>query len=103
MASSYYFKLTIRGEGGDGGAPHASIGLIICAAEVIQAVQSIQTREVDAINPTFITFARASGSSSGSLRTYPMITSVFPVTQMSHSRARLTRENHIECIIEHPK
>jgi len=58
MASSYYFKLTIKGKGGHGGAPHTSIDPIICAANLIQAVQSIQTREVDALKPTVITFGK---------------------------------------------
>lgn len=58
MASSYYFKLVIRGKGGHGGAPHTSIDPIICATDVIQAVQSIQTREVDTFKPTVITFCK---------------------------------------------
>jgi len=58
MASSYYFKLTIRGKGGHGGAPHRAVDPIICAANVVQAVQSIQTREIDALKPTVITFGK---------------------------------------------
>jgi len=58
MASSDYFKLTISGKGGHGGAPHETIDPVICAATVIQTVQSIQTREVSAFKPTVITFCK---------------------------------------------
>lgn len=58
MASSYYFKMVISGKGGHGGAPHTSIDPIVCAANIIQSVQSIQTREIDALHPTVITFGK---------------------------------------------
>jgi amidohydrolase len=64
MASSDYFKLVIRGKGGHGGAPHAAVDPVICAANVIQTVQTIQTREIDAIKPTVITFCKIQCGSS---------------------------------------
>ena len=64
MASSDYFKLIIIGKGGHGGAPHTSVDPIICAANIIQTVQSIQTRETDALNPTVITFCKINCGSS---------------------------------------
>jgi amidohydrolase len=64
MASSDYFKLVIRGKGGHGGAPHTSVDPVICAANVIQTAQTIQTREMDAIKPTVITFCKIQCGSS---------------------------------------
>ncbi|SCY75729.1 M20 metallopeptidase family protein [Alkaliphilus peptidifermentans] len=64
MASSHYFKLTIKGKGGHGGAPHLSIDPINCGMHVMQAVQAIQTREVDALAPTIITFCKLQAGSS---------------------------------------
>lgn len=62
MASSEYFTLEINGKGGHGGAPHASIDPIICASNIIQQVQSIQTRKLNAISePTIITFGSIKG------------------------------------------
>jgi amidohydrolase len=58
MASSYYFKLTVTGRGGHGGSPHMAVDPVICAANIISAVQAIQTREIDALNPTVITFCK---------------------------------------------
>jgi amidohydrolase len=58
MASSWYFKLTIKGKGGHGGSPHTSVDPIICASYIIQAVQTIQTRDTSALEPTVITFGK---------------------------------------------
>lgn len=62
MASSEYFNIKIKGKGGHGGAPHETIDPILCASNIIQQVQSIQTRNLDAINePTVITFGNIKG------------------------------------------
>ncbi|MFX1517821.1 MAG: M20 family metallopeptidase [Promethearchaeota archaeon] len=58
MARADYFKLTIKGKGGHGGSPHTSVDPIICASYVIQAVQTIQTRDTSALEPTVITFGK---------------------------------------------
>jgi len=64
MASSEYFELVIRGRGGHGGAPHEAIDPILCAADVIQAIQAIQTREQSALRPTVITFGSVHAGTS---------------------------------------
>jgi amidohydrolase len=65
MAASHYFTITIRGRGGHAGFAHQSIDPILAAAQVIQAVQAIQTREVDALDPAVIMFtALRAGSNS---------------------------------------
>jgi amidohydrolase len=56
MAASHYFRLTIRGRGGHAGFAHQSVDPILTASQVIQAVQAIQTREVDALCPAVIMF-----------------------------------------------
>jgi amidohydrolase len=54
MASSYYFTLEIKGEGGHGGAPHLGTDTIATATNIMQNVQNIQTRRFDAIyEPTY--------------------------------------------------
>jgi amidohydrolase len=52
------FKLRIIGKGGHTGYPHQAVDPVIAAAAVIQAVQTIQTREMDARDPTIIMFGR---------------------------------------------
>lgn len=61
MASSYYFKLRVKGKGGHGGSPHTAVDPILCAAHIIQAVQAIQTRQTSALKPTVITFGKVQG------------------------------------------
>lgn len=56
MAASHYFALTIRGKGGHAGFAHQSIDPILVAAHIVQAVQAIQTREIDALCPAVIMF-----------------------------------------------
>lgn len=64
MASSYYFKLTIQGKGGHGGAPHEAVDPVLCAANIIQSAQKIQTRETSALQPTVITFCKVNCGTS---------------------------------------
>jgi amidohydrolase len=56
MAASHYFTLTIRGRGGHAGFAHHSIDPIFVATQIVQAVQAIQTREIDALCPLVIMF-----------------------------------------------
>ena len=55
MASSWYFKLTIHGKGGHGGAPHNAINPIDAAAHVLEAIKTFHTLEQDSTKPTVIT------------------------------------------------
>ncbi len=52
------FKMRIKGKGGHTGYPHEAIDPIITMADIIQNVQSIQTREVNAQKPVIIMFGK---------------------------------------------
>ena len=58
MASSYYFKLSINGKGGHGGAPHTAISPILAGIDMIKAIQGMVTNEIDALKPTIVTFGK---------------------------------------------
>lgn len=59
------FKMKIKGKGGHTGYPHEAIDPVIAAANIIQSVQSVQTREVDAQKPVIIMFGKlAAGKKS---------------------------------------
>ncbi len=58
MASSYYFKVTIHGKGGHGGAPHTAINPIDAAAHVLEAIKTFHTLEQDARQPTVISVCK---------------------------------------------
>jgi amidohydrolase len=48
------FKIRVKGQGGHTGYPHEAIDPVIAAANIIQTVQTIQTREIDAQKPTVV-------------------------------------------------
>jgi amidohydrolase len=54
MAASYYFHITIRGSGGHAGFVHQAVDPLYTAAVFMQAVQAVQTREIDALKPAVI-------------------------------------------------
>ena len=61
MASSYYFKLTIHGVGGHGGAPHTAVNPIDAAGHVLEAIKTLHTLEFDATKPTVISVCKIHG------------------------------------------
>lgn len=54
MAALEEFKVTLRGKGGHTGSPQVAIDPIIAACNLVQSIQQIQTRELDAREPTVI-------------------------------------------------
>ncbi len=67
MAGMHVFKLTVCGRGGHTGFPQDSIDPILTAAAIIQAVQSIQTREINVLKPTLIVFGRISAGTMSNI------------------------------------
>lgn len=55
------FKMTITGKGGHTGLPHEAIDPVLAAANLIQTVQMIQTREISNLKSTAIMFGRIDG------------------------------------------
>lgn len=55
MASSDTIKMTVRGKGGHGSAPHEALDPIPVAAEIITQVQVMVTREFNAFDPVVAT------------------------------------------------
>lgn len=64
MGGLYEFELIIRGQGGHTSAPQSAVDPILSASKVIQAVQEIQTRETDPLNPTVIMFGEINGGTA---------------------------------------
>ncbi len=56
MGGLYEFELKIKGQGGHTSAPQLSVDPIITASDIIQTVQSVQTREINPLKPTAIMF-----------------------------------------------
>jgi amidohydrolase len=65
MGGMDVFKMMVKGKGGHTGYPHEAIDPVIAAANIIQSVQAVQTREIDAQKPTIIMFGKlAAGAKS---------------------------------------
>lgn len=64
MAASYYFDLKIKGHGGHAGFVHESTDPVFIASLIMQAVQGIQTREVNALDPAVIMFTQMNAGTS---------------------------------------
>ncbi|SCY91032.1 M20 metallopeptidase family protein [Alkaliphilus peptidifermentans] len=67
MGAHKNFKLRIIGKGGHTSAPQYSIDPILTAASIIQNVQMIQTREINALNPTVIMFGKINGGTAANI------------------------------------
>ena len=52
------FKMTIHGKGGHTGVPEDAVDPVLAAANLIQTVQMIQTREISNLRATIIMFGR---------------------------------------------
>jgi amidohydrolase len=64
MAGMYYFEINIIGRGGHTATPQSSVDPIITAVEVVQTLQTIQTRELDVLKPTSIVFGEIKGGTA---------------------------------------
>lgn len=67
MSGLDVFKIRIIGKGGHTGAPEESIDPVLTAANVIQSVQMLQTREISGLKSTVIMFGRIHGGLKGSV------------------------------------
>lgn len=61
------FKMTIHGKGGHTGVPEDAVDPIITAANVIQTVQVIQTREISNLKSTIIMFGKIVGGTKSNI------------------------------------
>lgn len=61
------FKVTIKGRGGHTGYPESAVDPVVCAAAVVQQVQSIQTRFISPMKPIALMFGRIAGGTKNNI------------------------------------
>lgn len=61
MASVFDFDLHILGHGGHAARPHTATDAIVTAAEIIDSVQKVVSREIDPVSPVVVTFGKIEG------------------------------------------
>ena len=63
-AQSDRFEIRIRGKGGHGARPHESIDAVVIAGSLINAVQTMVSRELNPVHPSVITIGRIEAGSA---------------------------------------
>ncbi len=55
MASSDYATITLQGVGGHGAMPHKATDVVVAAASIVMALQTVVSRHVDPMQPAVVT------------------------------------------------
>ena len=61
MAAADLFTITIKGKGGHGATPHGTVDAVLVSSHVIQAMQSIVSRNTNPLESTVITIGKING------------------------------------------
>ncbi|MCX8082464.1 MAG: amidohydrolase [bacterium] len=61
MASTDYFKITIKGQGGHGSAPHLTADPVVCAGYLITALQTIVSRSINPMDNAVVSICSIKG------------------------------------------
>lgn len=64
MARPDEFRIEIIGKGGHAAAPHASVDPIVAASQVVTAIQTIISRNIDPMEPAVITIGKIQGGTA---------------------------------------
>ncbi len=64
MAASDAFKVEIKGSGGHGAMPHLTTDAVAIAAQVVTALQTVVSREVDPVEPAVLTVGEIGAGSA---------------------------------------
>jgi amidohydrolase len=64
MAAADAFEMTIRGSGGHGAFPHLTADAITMAAQIVTALQTVVSREVDPVEPAVVTVGEIGAGSA---------------------------------------
>lgn len=62
-----FLKITVEGKGGHGAYPHRCVDPILTAAYLISELQTVITRENDAVKPAILTFGSIHGGNAGNV------------------------------------
>ncbi|MEG1002549.1 MAG: amidohydrolase [Clostridium sp.] len=63
-AASNPYKINIKGSGGHGAAPSATVDPIVIGANVVSTLQTIVSREISAVNPAVVTVGTFHGGTA---------------------------------------
>ena len=61
MAAADNFRITVRGQAGHGSMPHQTVDSILTAAQLVVALQSVVSRNLDPLKPGVLSFGTIQG------------------------------------------
>ena len=64
LAASDSFELKIQGKGGHGASPHQAVDPVVAAAQIVLALQTIVSRQLDPVDTAVITVATIHGGTA---------------------------------------
>ncbi len=67
MGAMDIFKIKIKGKGGHTALPQEALDPILIASNIVIAIQSIQTKEINALTPTIISVAKIHAGTSSNI------------------------------------
>ncbi|MDE2821729.1 MAG: M20 family metallopeptidase [Chloroflexota bacterium] len=89
MSGAGVFEITVTGKGGHGAMPHQTADPIVCSAQIIVALQSIVSRNIDPLDTVVLTIGELHGGSARN---------IIPQTVSFSGSFRLFREETREMI-----
>lgn len=90
LASADNFSITVRGRGGHASAPHFAQDPIVVAAEIVTALQTSVTREVNVFDPAVVTVAHLTAGTT---------TNVIPETAQLEGTYRTVSDARREAVM----
>lgn len=67
MAAAEFFRIVIRGKGGHGSRPEATVDPILTAARVIDSLQSVVSRHISPLEPAVVSICRIQAGSNSNI------------------------------------
>jgi len=67
LAASDFFTVEVKGKGAHGSRPEDSIDPILTAARIVDALQSVVSREVSSMEPVVVSVCRITGGTNGNV------------------------------------
>ncbi len=100
MAAVDWFSIEIIGEGGHGAYPHLSKDAIVIAAQVVNALQTIASRDIDPVEPVVVTIGAIHGGERFNIicDKVTMVGTVRTITRRTHRRIRGLIEDKVRHI-----
>ena len=89
MSGAGMFEITVTGKGGHGAMPHQTADPIVCSAQIVTALQSIVSRNIDPVDTVVVSIGQIHGGSARN---------IIPQTVTFNGSFRLFREATRETI-----